>query len=291
MIDRAGDARAWLAWAAAATFLAMATRNPITLGLLLLVVLAVGLRLLPRRLATLPWRSIAGLVAGLSLITILFNVLITRAGDSALLRLPETWPLIGGALTLNALVYGAVTAMGLLALVGVWAIVNVMVDHAALLRWLPPRLHAVGVAVSIALTMLPTLLQALSTIREAQLLRGLQPTGRLAGLRSLPAVAGPLLTLGLERGLGLAESLEARGFGHQPRPTRYRQAVWRLSDSLMVALAGLAVAGLLLARLLDGPALAYSVYPTLSPPLVSGWSLAAVLLLLGPALAAEADWP
>ena len=51
-----GDARAWLAWALAGGAVATASRNPLVLGLLLLVVAAVGLRLVPGSTIGRSWR-------------------------------------------------------------------------------------------------------------------------------------------------------------------------------------------------------------------------------------------
>ncbi len=40
-------------------------------------------------------------------LTIPFNALMIHAGDYVLFRLPEGWPLVGGAITLEAVLYGA----------------------------------------------------------------------------------------------------------------------------------------------------------------------------------------
>jgi energy-coupling factor transport system permease protein len=295
-----GDARAWVAWALAGGLVASATRNPVTLSLLLLVVLAVAARLLPPSSLGRLWRSAGRLVVWVALLSVLLNVLTVRAGDRPIARLPDEWPLVGGALTLNALVEGLLAALSLGALLAVWAVFNRLVRHGELLRLLPRPLAAVGVAASIALTFIPGLGRALADIREAQAVRG-----RVArGPRDLAPLAAPLLSLGL----ALAEAMEARGFGAPPERwtadrgeteshhlpprgvTRFSRRRWGVGDTLVTAGAAAAALLILMASVIDPAALSYTAYPTLTPPPVAPLPLAAALLVLAPAVAAELGW-
>ena len=205
-----GDPRAWLAWALAGGALAAGSRNPLVLGLLLLVVAAVGLRLAPPSTIARSWRRAGWLIIWLAAVSALVNLLTVRAGDIALATLPSDWPLIGGPLTLNALVYGLITALAALALLAIWAVFNAVVSQGDLLRLTPRPLYLAGAIASVALTFLPGMALAARQIGEAQAVRGHRPRGP----RDLVPLAAPLLSLGLERGLTLAEAMEARGFGY-----------------------------------------------------------------------------
>jgi energy-coupling factor transport system permease protein len=185
-------------------------------------------------------------------------------------------------------------------------------------------------------------LGAVSQIGEAQAMRGHQVRGA-ATWRRWPR---QLLSLGLERGLSLAEAMEARGFGapgaatgagHDrrwlipaglaavagggllalgspwpvlagtlltmgslaiwlglraagPGRSRYRRRRWTWGDTAVTVAAALAIVALVAARLSGDGGLDYAVYPALGPPPVSALGLAATLLLLAPALCAEAGW-
>lgn len=336
-----GDARAWLAWALAGGTVAMASRNPIVLALLLLVVLAVGQRLGPGSAISRSWRQAGRLVGWLVALSVALNVLTVRAGDVVLARLPAEWPVLGGPLTLNALVYGVLAALAILAILAIWAVFNAVVSQGDLLRLTPRPLFLAGAAGSIALTFLPGMSRAVQQIGEAQAVRG----HRVRGVRDLAPLAAPLLALGLERGLSLAEAMEARGFGYAgsltpapasswqllagvgllaigalltvgspwpllgggllalglavtwaglrragPGRTRYRQRRWSWGDTAVCAAAGAAVAALALARLGGDGGLDYTPYPVLRPPAVPPLGIATALLLLAPALCAEAGW-
>jgi len=78
-----------------------------------------------------------------------------------------------------------------------------------LVRLTPRAFHEAGVVLSIALTFVPQMRRSLNQIREAQAVRG----HRVRGLRDWLPIFVPLLISGLERALGLAEAMVARGYG------------------------------------------------------------------------------
>lgn len=207
---------AWSLWALAAALVALTTRNPAYLALLLLAVAVVRQALPARAAGAAGWGFFvrAGLL--LWLITIPLNALTAHYGQTVLFVLPRTLPLIGGLVggpvTLEAAVYGFLSGLALLAVLVVFATLNQAVDPFQLLRALPAVLFQTGVMASIALTFVPQAVVALREIREAQAIRG----HRGRGLRDAVPLLMPLLTTGLERSLQLAESMEARGFGAAP---------------------------------------------------------------------------
>ena len=188
------------------------------------------------------------------LLTIPFNALSIHAGDIVLFRLPESWPIVGGAITLEAAIAGAANGLALFTILLVFAAFNAVVDHYQLLRATPAFLFQAAVVVSIAITFVPQMVLSAREIREAQRIRG----HRFRGVRDLLPLVLPLLASSLERAIQLAETMEARGFGSLVMPLSSRQAVATQVGTL-AALIGL-LAGLFV--------VAYS--PTQQ---VSGWTL------------------
>ena len=78
-----------------------------------------------------------------------------------------------------------------------------------LVQLAPRAFHEAGVVLSIALTFIPQTTRSLARIREAQAVRG----HRARGLRDWLPIVVPLLVSGLERSMGLAEAMVARGYG------------------------------------------------------------------------------
>jgi len=133
----------------------------------------------------------------------------------------------------------------------------------------PGALYEVGVAVVVAMSFSPQLVEGVSRVRAARRLRGRAHRG----LRGLRGVAMPVLEGALERSVDLAAAMDARGFG------RGATSAGRLGRH---ASGALTLAGLLgvcagLYGLLDaGSPVALGL-----PPLAAGAALAAVGLTLG----------
>src|SRR5262249_48382805 len=127
---------------------------------------------------------------------------------TVLFHLPLSWPLIGGAITAEALLFGALNGLALTILFGAFAVVNRMMPLRAIIQLIPRAYYPVAIVAAIAITFVPGALQQWQQIREAQAVRGHQ----LRGARSWMALWLPLLTSGMERALQLAEAMTARGF-------------------------------------------------------------------------------
>lgn len=200
---------AWAAWIAAIVVILTLTRNPLYLALVIGVTAIVG------------WRTAAvteseqivilsPLRFGLVVVTTaaLFNMAMVHVGTTVIFTLPVWIPLFGGAWTLEALVYGALNGLALAGLFAGFTVINRVVPVRALLRLTPRAFYPVAVVVSIAVTFVPTTIQQIQQIREAQAVRG----HRLRGVRSWLPLVVPLLEGGMERSLQLAEAMVARGF-------------------------------------------------------------------------------
>ena len=203
------DPRAWLVWGVAASLPALVGRNPWVLGMVLVAALGVRGAWAAVGAGGRGWGWVPRLAAVFAAVGVGFNVLTVHVGDRVMARLPEGWPVVGGALTVNALVYGALSGAAALGLVLVGTTLGGVLDGAALLRVLPARLATVAVAGSVAWAFVPQTAAAFVQIREAQAARGHRPRGP----RDLVPLLAPLLAGGLERALTLAEALEARAFG------------------------------------------------------------------------------
>lgn len=253
----------WFTWAGCAAVVALTVRHPLYLTLLVLATWVVHLAVSGNSPMAGSWRAFLKLGLFIWLITIPFNALMIHQGRTVLLRLPAHWPLIGGPITLEAVLAGAVAGYALWALLFIFATFNLAVDAAQLLRFAPRFLYQAGVVTSIALTFIPQMLTSAQDIREAQRIRG----HRFRSWRdSLPLVI-PLLTMAFERAVQLAESMEARGLsGELVGLTPRRQARLHLlmAGGLLLFLVGMllrlfAVGRALLPALLIGLAAALIV--------------------------------
>lgn len=221
---------------------------PTVLYLLGLVGVAAGTRLPGRTLALahLPFVTFA---AGLLVVNAL-----SRPGEVlgrwGVLRVTVEGLEVGSALAARTLLVG-VLAIGFIASTGPVALMTSLHQNARL-----------GARVTYALLagyrMLQQMPQEWQTIRQAHAVRTpLRADGTLPhSPRFLAGVAFSLLVVSLRRGERLAQSLEARGLGLQPRTT-WRPAPWRARDAWFVAaVLGVLVLTVLLgwsSDLLDGP--------------------------------------
>jgi energy-coupling factor transport system permease protein len=218
---------AWVAWTAAAVIALTVTRNPWLLAPILALIALVlwqQNRLLAASGVFAPARPFGVLRFSLIVVTTsaLFNVLMVHVGEHVLVRAPEVIPLVGGPLTLEALVYGALNGFVLAGLFATFSVLNRALPVRAMLRLVPRAYYPAAVVMSIAVTFAPSALQQLQQVREAQAVRG----RRMTGLRSWLPLLIPLLEGSLERSMQLAEAMVARGFASgEAAPDRRPQAL------------------------------------------------------------------
>ena len=128
--------------------------------------------------------------------------------------------------TREELTSAALNAFRLAAVGLAFAAYALLLDHDQLLQTVRFARPA-----ALATRLMPTLERAAAGFVEALLGRGV----RVTGLRGRAALLSPLLASSLERGLNLAEAMEARGFG-APGRTRIPAPPWRPVDFGAVAL-------------------------------------------------------
>ena len=196
-------------------------------------------------------------------IRIVFRVFIDgQFGTTVLFTLPElhlpsgaAGVRIGGPVSLQgmlAAVYDGVRLATLLLCLGA---ANVLADPKRLLKSLPAALHEMGVAVTVALTVAPQLVESGQRIRKARKLRG--AAGSRKGV--VRGILIPVLEDALDRSLVLAAAMDSRGYGRraeQPRGARVLTAGLVLAGVAGVCVGTYGVLDGTTPRVLGGPVLA-----------------------------------
>jgi energy-coupling factor transport system permease protein len=213
----------WIVWTIGVTAAITLTRNPLYLSLILSAVVINHMVVGTSRPDAASWRALIRFAVGLTLFTIPFNALNVHTGSHVLFQLPQNWPIVGGNVTLEAIIWGVCSALGLIALMLLFATFNLAINQAQILRLTPAFIYEAGLIVSIALTFFPQMIASVKEIREAQLIRG----HRMRRIRDMLPFVMALLTTGLERSFQLAESMEARGFGNAPPLTKARDLLYK----------------------------------------------------------------
>ena len=190
-----------------------------------------------------PALIMVGLVFGL--IRVVIAALTTHTGLNVLFTMPTvTMPDILGGFTVGGTIESGVILQSLASsftVVGVMAVfgaVNAIWSHYELIQSAPRTFHELGVVVTVALAFVPATIESISAVREADRARtGGEAVRRGRLLRS----ALPVLERGMERAVGLSESMDSRGFGAGAITAADTRAGW-YSLGAMLALAGTFVA-------------------------------------------------
>jgi energy-coupling factor transport system permease protein len=247
---------AWITWATCAAIVAFTTTNPFYL---LLIVAVAWFVYAACRVPGPTARSfrvflIAGVVA-MAIRTLLVFFGTVDAGNVA---------------------YAALEGLRLATILVVFGTFNSVTDPFGVVRLAPRRFHEPALAAALALSIAPRTIASVQRVREAQALRGIATTR----LRSLPALAIPVLETGMEDAVTLAESMDARGHGRGTR-TRYRPQAWTF-PAAATALSSLVAASVFVAAAAGRVGgLHPSTFPLVWPD-VAPWLLAAVGLLAVP---------
>jgi energy-coupling factor transport system permease protein len=208
---------AWWLWATGLATAASRTTSPVLLAL----ILAVAGYVVAARRTRAPWARAYGFYLRMGLVVVAIRVVFAAlfgapVPGTVLVHLPEAtlpdWAAgvrLGGDVTLEGVlgaVYAGLQLATILACVGA---ANALANPRRLLRAVPGALYEVGVAVVVALSFSPQLVEGVSRVRAARRLRGRPHTG----LRGLRGVAMPVLEGALERSVDLAAAMDSRGFG------------------------------------------------------------------------------
>lgn len=254
---------AWWTWALGMAAAASRTTNPI----LLILVVAVVASVVSARRSDAPWaRGLrAYLVLGLVVVAIrvIFRALLDgQYGAHVLVTLPElhlpaaaAGIRIGGAVSAEGVLAALYDGLRLATLLICVGAANVLANPKRLLKAMPAALHEIGVAVTVALSVAPQLVESAGRVRRARRLRG-EPPRRM---RALKEIAVPVLTDALDRSLLLAAAMDSRGYG---RAAAVAPRTRRATGALVLAgISGVCVGTY---GLLDGTAPRTLGYPMLA---------------------------
>lgn len=206
------------------------------------------------------------------------NVLVSRDGATVIFRGPNL-PWMGQIdFTLEALAYGAVLGLRILAIFGTAIFLAAAVDTDELLRALRRVSLRSGVTAALALRLSGVLKRDAARLADAQ--RCL-PGGGASRLQVLHAVT----TGALDRATDVAATLEVRGFGAGGRPPRMPRP-WSRHD-LAFALSAVVLLGVAVG-VVTGLWGEFEAYPRLYAP-VSAATLAAIAALMAAAVLPFAD--
>jgi energy-coupling factor transport system permease protein len=234
---------AWWGWALGIAGAASLGTNPLLNALIALAIAAVALL----RRTDDPWaRSIGAyfVLAGFVLAIRLFFAIVAGAGagTTVLFTLPQValpdWAAgirLGGPVTAEPLAYTAYDSLRLGLILLCLGAANALANPKRALKSVPAALYEASVAVVIALSVAPQLVESTQRIRRAQRLRG----GDGTGWRSVTRVVVPVLADAIDRSMSLAAGMEARGFGRTRAPQRQPPAVTAgLIGAMMLATFG-----------------------------------------------------
>nr|WP_211262453.1 energy-coupling factor transporter transmembrane component T [Nitriliruptor alkaliphilus] len=218
---------AWWLWAIGCVVAASRTTNPL---LLLLICVVLGYVVAARR-TNAPWARAFGVFLRIAVIVIafrtVFQVALAPSQPGVVLFTLPVVPLpdwaagmtLGGPVTAEAVLAAATDGLRLATILLCIGAANALANPKRLLALLPSALYEVGVAVVVAITFTPQLVESVQRIRAARRLRGRPHRGP----RSLVQVALPVLEDALERSLALASAMDSRGYGRRaavPTSTR-----------------------------------------------------------------------
>jgi energy-coupling factor transport system permease protein len=205
----------------------------------------------------------------------LLNPLVSQNGLTVLARLGDIGPFGQIDVTAEALAYGGVIALKIVAIVLAARIASACIDPDEMLRSLRRISFHSALTAALATRMVPVLAGDSRRLAEAQRCR---PHGSRGGLRGRIAIVRAVVSGALDRSVDVAATLELRGYGSTRRAPRLERP-WSRHD-MAFALAALILAGLGAAASTRGWA-KFEAYPLLSVRL--GWrecSLCAALLAI-----------
>ncbi len=235
----------WMVWALAAAACVELAPSPVYVALVIGIAgLAVAMHARPGPYAR-AFPVLVGVGVFFAVARMVLTALTSHGVGEVLFTTPDvTLPRLLGGFTVGGTIEVAVIVQSLaegFAIVGVMAVFgafNSVVSHSELVQSTPRAFYEVGLVVVVALAFVPSTLAAIADVRDADRAR---TGGRVVRRGRLLRQILPVLELGMERAVTLAESMDARGFARTGAGPRDRVAGWCGVASLL-ALAGAFVA-------------------------------------------------
>jgi energy-coupling factor transport system permease protein len=248
-VPRALHPVAWWVWAIGMVTAVSRTSDP----LLLVLALAVLAFVIASRRSDAPWarafKYYLIMAAVVIVVRVVFRSIFTSSAGPAghvLFRLPHIalphWYSgvhLGGPVSLEATLAASFDGLRLGTLLCCVGAANVLANPKRALRVLPGALYELGVAVIVALSVAPQLVESAQRVNRARRLRGAGQHRGLGRIRALRAIAIPVLEDALDRSLRLAAGMDSRGYGRAGRATAASRRITAVL--LLVGMCGLCV--------------------------------------------------
>jgi energy-coupling factor transport system permease protein len=236
---------AWVVWALAGAATVQLAPSPVYVALIIGIAWLVVEVHAPEGPYRRAFPALLAVGVVFALIRVVISALTAHAGIDVMMTLPQvTVPRLLGGFTLGGTVEAGVVLQSLsqgFAIVGMMAVFgafNAIASHYELVQSSPRAFHELGVVTTVALAFVPSTIESVSAVREADRARtGGRSIRRGRIMRSIV----PVLERGMERAVSLSESMDARGFGYETSTRGDRAAGWCGLGALL-ALAGAFVA-------------------------------------------------
>ena len=221
---------AWVVWALAGAATVQLAPSPVYVALIIGIAWLVVEVHAPEGPYRRAFPALLAVGVVFALIRVVISALTAHAGIDVLMTLPQvTVPRLLGGFTLGGTVEAGVVLQSLsqgFAIVGMMAVFgafNAIVSHYELVQSSPRAFHELGVVTTVALAFVPSTIESVSAVREADRARtGGRSIRRGRILRSIV----PVLERGMERAVSLSESMDARvASGTRPAPAATRPRV------------------------------------------------------------------
>ncbi|MET0627901.1 MAG: hypothetical protein ABW033_05540 [Acidimicrobiia bacterium] len=220
----------WLAWAFAAATCVELAPSPVYVALIIGIAgLAVSLHARPGPYAK-AFPLLVGVGVFFAVARTALTALTTHGIGEAMFTAPEfTLPrllggfTVGGAIELHVVLQSLVEGFAIVGVMAAFGAFNSVVSHSELIQSTPRAFYEVGLVVVVALAFVPSTLNAIADVREADRAR---TGGKVVRRGRLLRQVVPVLELGMERAVTLAESMDARGFARAGAGSRDHAAGW-----------------------------------------------------------------
>jgi energy-coupling factor transport system permease protein len=130
---------------------------------------------------------------------------------------------VGGPIGASIVLRAAAEAFVIVGVMAVFGAFNATVSHYELVQATPRAFYEIGLVVIVALAFVPSTIGAIHSVREADRAR---TGGRVVRRGRLLRMLVPILESGMERAVGLAESMDSRGFARSGPSSGDRSAGW-----------------------------------------------------------------
>jgi energy-coupling factor transport system permease protein len=227
----------WLVWALAAAAVISLAPSPVYVALVIgIAALAVTAHARPGPYAK-AFPLLVGVGVFFAVVRTLLTAVTTHGVGDVLFTTPQfTLPqllggfTVGGPIELPVVLQSLAEGFAIVGVMAVFGAFNAVVSHSELVQSTPRAFYEVGLVVVVALAFVPSTLSAIADVREADRAR---TGGRVVRRGRLLRQLVPVLELGMERAVTLAESMDARGFARAGAGPRDHIAGWLGVGSLL----------------------------------------------------------